>query len=459
MPAPGENFVLRLFEGQPNLVHMNVLDLGVAGVADTVALVEWAYSASAAPIVSVAGFSVMRFDITGKLLWQVSRTLCALPNVECGQWEIEGGLARTPNGFIVAGSGININDTARKPLMFAMRIDDAGALLWARTYAPTGPTLYPGRITSIAPMNLPDHYLIAAFNSVDETWLFVIDGSGVVKNSAIAPVMRVRRLRATPTQGICAIGESNPDGTPDPAILNIDPMTLAPRWWRSYTYGLSGFLFGVRWYDIAEGDRSLLVAGNLVSNVTELAQSPLLAFVATDTAAPPAVGEVRSAFLPAMGADPIHLRGVASFVEEIVPLAPGDRKARFAVTGDVKQQPWQFVIDEDGVIEWQKRYRTTGADTGKLAPTAWPAFQHILAGGSVTTGGSRSRGFLTSSPVIAPGGEKHCSTEINVTFPDHVLYSHAMTPRFEPITITAGECYHEQGPLLTVKKECLDAQG
>jgi hypothetical protein len=51
-------------------------------------------------LVSLAGFSVIRVDKDGNLMWQVSRVLCSFSNLECGQWEIEAHLATTPNGFI-----------------------------------------------------------------------------------------------------------------------------------------------------------------------------------------------------------------------------------------------------------------------------------------------------------------------------------------------------------------------
>ncbi len=93
----------------------------------------------------------------------------------------------------------------------------------------------------------------------------------------------------------------------------------------------------------------------------------MMAFVETD-AAGPKVGDVRSAFVLTMGDHPVRLRGVASFIEEIVPLAGGERKARFAVAGEVEQQPWQFLIDENGVIEWQKSYRVGAGATGEARP-------------------------------------------------------------------------------------------
>ena len=460
MATPGENFVLRLLEAvdQPNLVHMNVLDVAVAGVADTVALVEWAYGIGASPRVTLAGFSVLRFDLHGNLMWQLSRELCTFNNLECGQWEIEGHLARTSNGVIVAGSGTKIDDPARKALLFAMRIDDVGAVLWARTYAPKDPIPEYARIASIAPMSVADHFLIAANTFFDDdAWLFEIDGGGKVVNSALMPFLTVRRLRATPTQGIFAVGSlSNlpPLNMTHAAILNIDPARFSMRWQRNYFYGGESFLRGVRWFDIAEGDHSLLVVGNFVSDVTEV--SPMMAFVETD-AAGPRVGDVRSAFVPAKGDHPVRLRGVASFVEEIVPLAGAKRKARFAVSGDVEQQPWQFLIDENGVIEWQKSYRISAGATGKLAPIRWPAFQHILAGGSIATG-SRQRGFLTSSPLTPQPSDLHCSTGIAVDFLDQVLYQQQALPELETLTLEARDCYHDAGPLLRVKKGCLDSQ-
>lgn len=459
MTVPGENFVLRLLESenQPNLVHMNVLDVAVAGVADTVALVEWAYGVGAAPIVVLAGFSVMRFDLDGNLLWQLSRALCYLPNLDCGKWEIEGHLARTANGFIVAGSGIKFDDATRRPLMFAVRIDDLGAVLWTRFYAPKNPNPDYGRIASIAPMEVPNHFLIAANTFDDNAWFFEIDGAGNVVQAANAIAFHVNRLRATPTQGICAVGAlANNDisATLRTAVLCMDPVIFGSRWLCTYAYGAEGPLRGVRWLDIAEGENSLLVVGNLVSNTTEL--SPLMAFIET-AAAGTRVGYVRSAFIPKMGDRPVRLRGVAGFVEEIVPVAAAARQARFAVCGDVEGQPWQFLIDEDGVVEWQKRYRTPEGATGRLAPTRWPAFHHILAGGSVATG-TRSRGFLTSSPAAPLAGDRHCSAAIAVEFPDQELDQKQPFPRFEPFALEAREGYLEAGPLLRVKKDCLDSQ-
>ena len=163
-----------------------------------------------------------------------------------------------------------------------------------------------------------------------------------------------------------------------------------------------------------------------------------------------------------MGEQPVRMRGVSSFIEDVIPLAPTERRARFAVTGEVNHQPWQFVMDEDGTVEWQKRYRTAGADTGMLGPTAWPQYENILAAGWWMSGGARSKPFLTSSRLTIPtkpGDLSHCATEIGVAFPDQYLFSRPMTPHLDPIAIETHECFHEEGPKLEAKKGCLDAQG
>lgn len=449
MAFPGENFVIRLLgaDNPHNLIHMNVLDVAVAGVADTVALVEWAYGLTGAPVVHLAGFSVLRFDIHGNLLWQTSRTLCTFHNYECGQWEIDGHLARTSNGVLVAGTGTFFAGSNRRPLMFAVRLDEFGAILWTRLYAPPVTVANFGSIVSVAPMSTEDHFLIAANTYDDDAWLFAIDGTGKVVDAGIAPSLHVRRLRATPTQGIFAVGALSADDAGSfthAAVLNLDPAKLAVRWLRNYFYGVESPLRGVHWLDIAEGDHSLLVVGNLESNKNEL--SPLMAFLETD-AAGPKVGDVRTAFLPTYGVNPVRLRGVASFIEEIVPLAPGEHKARFAVTGDVQDLPWHFLIGEDGVVEWQKRYRTSAGFKGKLAPTRWPAFHHILAGGQIAMG-TRSWGILVSSlAAYLPTTSTFCADGLPVDFPKQTLYqqhpsmaSSLFRSKPKKATSTPGRC-------------------
>jgi hypothetical protein len=456
--SPGENFVLQLLKevNQPNLVHMNVLDVAVAGVADTVALVEWAYSAGAAPVTHMAGFSVMRFDTGGNLLWQLSRTLCTLNNFECGKWEIEGHLARASNGFVVAGSGIKIDDTTRKPLMFALRINDAGAILWSRTYEHQTPLAEFGRIVSVATMGTADHFLVAANTAFDRTWLIEIDGGGNVVNSASQHGFQTTRLRATPSQGIWAVGAAvSPAGTL-PAIVNFDAAAFDARWMLTYSFGLLAPLPGVRWLDVAEGNATLLVVGQMKTSSAE--HYPLMAYLETDPYQNGRrAGVALMAFHPGPDAHAVRWRGVSAFLEKTVEIAPSIYRAFFVVCGEVQQAPWQFQVDEEGSVLWQKRYRLPGGATGALTPSSWPAFHHILAGGVVQSGG-RSNGFLTSSPVILRPRDPRCSEGTSVELKRHELRTDRVTPSFDPLFLEARDCFLEAGPPLRVKKACLDSQ-
>jgi hypothetical protein len=458
--SPGENFVLQLLKevNQPNLVHMNVLDVAVAGVADTVALVEWAYSAGAAPVTHMAGFSVMRFDVAGNLMWQLSRTLCSFNNLECGKFEIEGHLARASNGFVVAGSGIKFDEPSRKPLMFALRIDDAGALLWARTYGSSVVRPEFGRVVSIAPMQVADHFLIAANTNFEEAWFFEIDGDGKLVSSAQVDNFHVTRLRALPTQGICALGAFyNAEGPfQHPGILNFDPTKIAARWVRYYSSaGGPPRQPGIDWLDIAEGSFSLLVVGQI--KTTSPALEPILAYIETDASGTNA-GAVRLAFLAALEGHTVRVRGVAGFVEEVVGVAAGgERKGHFAVCGEARQQPWQFLVDEVGLVHWQKTYRLPAGASGTLAPIRWPAFNNILAGGVVQSGG-RPNGFLTSSPASPRPRDLKCSADSTVKVEAHVVNSRRWSVSLDALPLEVRDCFLDAGPPLRVKKECLDSQ-
>jgi hypothetical protein len=52
-----------------------------------------------------------------------------------------------------------------------------------------------------------------------------------------------------------------------------------------------------------------------------------------------------------------------------------------------------------------------------------------------------------------------CSEETKVLFPDQILYRFQPLPSIESLKLEARECFHEEGPRLRVKKECLGARG
>jgi hypothetical protein len=153
MAIPGENFVLRLHENDGTLIHMNVLDLTVTSARERVALVEWAYGIRATA--DTAGFSILRFDPLGKLLVQISKTLCSFSGIECGNFQLETGtLLPLIDGFLVAGTATNIFSGVQHPI--AMRMDNAGNVRWAHTYVADVGHPTTARIMSIVPLQAPD---------------------------------------------------------------------------------------------------------------------------------------------------------------------------------------------------------------------------------------------------------------------------------------------------------------
>src|SRR5205814_47607 len=233
MAIPGETFVLRLHENDGTLIHMNMLDLAVAGATERVALVEWAYGGRATA--DTAGFSILRFDPLGNVVGQISKTLCSFSGLECGNFQLETGyLVPLADGFLVAGTATNIVSGVQHPI--AMRMDNAGNVRWAHQYVADVGHPTTAKITSIVPLQIPDRYLISAISSDDETWLFQIDGaSGTIASSRLVWFMRTRRLRTT-SLGVLAVGETNTLISPEPAILALDSMTATPLWLRPFTW-------------------------------------------------------------------------------------------------------------------------------------------------------------------------------------------------------------------------------
>jgi hypothetical protein len=450
MAIPGENFVLRLHEKEGTLIHMNVLDLAVTSATERVALVEWAYGIRATA--DTAGFSILRFDPLGKVLGQISKTLCSFSGIECGNFQLETGfLIPLIDGFLVAGTATNIYTGVQHPI--AMRMDNAGNVRWTHQYVADVGHPTTAKITSIVPLQTPNRYLISAVSSDDETWLFQIDGgSGFLTSSRLASFARLRRLRMT-SLGVLAVGETNPLITPEPVILALDSMTASPLWIRTFTWADEGPDTGVRWFDIAEGSDVLLVVGNVVGHVNEV--SPMMAFL--DKHSLPTPGDIIKILVPTLGADPVRLRAVINHQDLVIPLKGGDVYSAFCVTGDVKQQPWSFAIAEDQTLLWQKKLRIPATSTGREVPVIWASYEEIISGGFVTTG-STPRGFITSSPVTNGRGTTNCSEETTVTFPKGTLYEHRPLPEDEPLAMRTLDWSSDQGRDLDVKMGCLDLQ-
>lgn len=450
MAKPGENFVLRLHEKEGSLIHMNVLDLANTGAAERAALVEWAYGTRGTA--NLAGFSIIRFNPLGNVLGQISKTLCSFNNFECGNYQLETGiLIPVFDGFIVAGTATNIFTGVQNPI--AIRMDNAGSVHWAHKYVADVGHPTTAKITSMVAMQAPDRYLISALSSDDESWLFQIDGNtGFLTSSRLVSYLRIRRLRMT-TLGVLAVGETNElDGGPEPAILALDPMTAAPLWLRTATWENEGGDRGVRWFDIAEGNKVLLVVGNIVGHVNEI--SPMMAFL--DKYSAPSPGDFIKILVPTDGDTPVRLRAVINHQDLVIPITSGDDiNSAFCVTGDRNKEPWSFAIAEDQTLLWQKKLRVPAMSEGREAPVIWPSFEEIISGGFVTTG-STPRGFIASSAMTNGRGVGNCSEETNVKFPEAILYAHRSLGEDEPLTMRTLDWFSDQGQDLDVKRGCLD---
>jgi len=390
MAIPGENFVLRLREKDGTLIRMNVLDLAVTGPAERVALVEWAYGRFTTA--DTAGFTILRFDPLGNVLGQMSKTLCFISGIECGNFQLETGyLAPVVDGFILAGTATNINTGAQYPI--ALRIDNAGSVRWAHRYVADYPHPTTAKITSIVPLETPNRYLISAINPIDDdSWLFQIDAAtGYIADATFMSSTRIRRLRRT-SIGVLAVGEriASPGMLIAPIILALDTMSAAPLWLRVFRWEREGPDFGVRWFDIAEGSAVLLVVGNVVGHINEV--SPMMAFLDKESLPTPA--DIIKAIEPKLGDDAVRLRAVINHQDLVVPLKGDDVYSAFCVTGDVNKQPWSLAIAEDQTLLWQKKLRIPAASEGREVPVVWASFEEIISGGFVTTS-STPRGWYS----------------------------------------------------------------
>ena len=456
MPIPGENSVIRLKESRASLAHMNVLDVAVAGAADTVALVEWAYGSA---VLDVAGFSLLRTSprLHSDLfppnwtVWNRSYVLCSADESDCGRFVIErASLARTPDGFIVAGTAINADDN--KPTMFAMRVNDAGGVMWVKRYvakAEPPETLKPGHIVAITPMGAPDRYLVAANAELGDAWLFQIDGNGNVTRSARWFGLEVRQLRTTATQ-ILMVGAANVDTGAVALVQSLDLKTGDAAWKRAYHDTVHGPYFGWRWYDIAEAEKVLLVIGQHVAMTSE--KRTMMAFLDKTN------GDLYSHLEPILSdGAPVRLRSVISRNDEGVPLTAGAVPSSFVVAGEAANKPWYFRIGEDQAVHWQKSLRTPTGEKGTFRALAWPSYDDIAAGGSIADINT-PRGLVSWTSATIGRGKMNCSDQTRLTFGEPPLEAMRVGFSFDAVTITAERMQHRDGPLINFDRKCLRDQ-
>jgi hypothetical protein len=453
MAIPGENYILRLLEKEGNLIHMNVLDVVLSGPTERAALVEWAFGRLATA--ESGGFTILRFDPLGNVTGQISKTLCSFSGIECGEFQLETGtLLRLSDGFIVAGTATHLVTGIPNPV--AIRLDNMGNVRWGRKYV--GEIGHPttARITSIVQLQAPDRFLVSAFTSDDETFFFQIEGTtGRIAGGGVSYDARIRRMRMT-SLGVLAVGEMGTSAlNPEPVIMAFDAVTAGPLWMRWWTHEDEGGDRNVRWYDIAEGNKVLLVVGNFVGHLAFDEIFPMMAFL--DKASLPVPGAPIRVIQPT-GPEAVHLRGVINHQDLVIPLTGDTLNSFFVVTGDANKQPWSFAIAEDQTVLWQKKLKVVAGSEGRLVPVVWPSYEEVISGGLVKTG-STQRGFLVSSPFTNGRGSGKCSEETKVTFPtDTKLSPHHGLLSPQPLPMHDVDWFTDQGRDLTAKKQCLDLQ-
>lgn len=451
MAIPNENYVLRLHEKEGSLYHMRVLDLLVTGPAERTALVEWGYGRP----MDQAGFSVIRFDPLGKVLSQFSKTLCLFSNVECGNYSLEtGSLIQMKDGFIIAGTATNIYTGV--PHAIAIRVDNVGNIRWGRKYVHDIGHPSTSKIMSIVPLATPDHFLISASTSDDDTILYTIEGgSGTLLESHMLYDTVVYRLRRT-SFGVLAVGALLKGGlNPSPAIFAFTDTDVRPLWVRWAIWEKERGEHGIRWFDVAEGESKLLLIGNEGGHFGD--DSPMMTLL--DKSMLPKTTDVIKTFVPTLGDKPVRLRSAVNHQDLVIPLTTGgDTFSAFAVTGEVDQQPWLFVIKDDGTMLFQKKLRIPDGAQGGASPVIWASYEEIISGGFVKTG-STPRGFIASSPVTNLRGTSMCSAETPVVLVEDHLYAEIGLLGLDPLNMHMTDWSIDEGRDVDVKMGCLDLQG
>jgi hypothetical protein len=108
MAIPAENFVLRLHETAGN-ADPHECSRSRRHRRDGTGRTGGVGVRHARATANLAGFSILRFDPLGRVLRQISKTLCSFSNIECGNFQLETGcLIPLVDRFIVAGTATNI---------------------------------------------------------------------------------------------------------------------------------------------------------------------------------------------------------------------------------------------------------------------------------------------------------------------------------------------------------------
>lgn len=422
--VPADNYVLRLERKAQPLIGNTVLDLVVLG-GDTVALARWRSSPSS------GGFTLTRIDVTGNVVWQTTFTPCGFPpTTNCsGVWDIESGaLVRTPKGFLVAGM---FRPSGGSSCWVAVAGFDAmGKAQWMRSYFSTsgsGPT-----VVSIVPLDGGSVQFLVGVGLAGRNWSWFfsidLDGKSLGPGYRFEGTAYMTRLRTTPTQGIFAVGRRYNGPEAGGWVLSIDPASGLPRWERIYLEETAGAGIPM-WADIAEGARALVVVGGIAPDYL----NPTVALIAglqKVGGGDPRTGELKWALSPQFEQITPDLDRVVNRQAEPVPIredgdtgaevgfAPAAMWSRFAVCGALnRRMPWLFLIDDEGVLDWQKTFLKSD-QRGRLSALVWPGYDDIVAGGTTTGSDGKPMALVVSSESVPRSGSAlRCSQPAGARFP------------------------------------------
>ncbi|HXA19191.1 MAG TPA: hypothetical protein VN380_19535 [Thermoanaerobaculia bacterium] len=450
MAIPGEDFVHRLHKPTSPLLFAKVLDVMTTSASFSVVVVSWAYGTPGN--VDVAGFSVLRYDALGNVLWQTSKELSYPDGSERGKWIVE-------NATLVEAvhhnlSGAAVHAVTGDIMMFGAGFDDPAMVgdppvdVWTRRYYSGDITAAPfPRITSMAKMAFVGDSVISATHQ-SRSYLIQINEIGSVQKAWELDSVAIQRLRSTPDPRFFALGTYAFDPTMPTGGLRMefDAGTL------SFLDGVRNTdaspVFPLRWTDIALGDKAWCMVGYKYDSAGNEV-SPMIAFTNE-------FGYVEWASEPVFGNDPVSVQRVANHRDVIIGAGPFPTTSAYTVCGQAGKQPWLMLMNEDRSIQWQKNFRTRSGATGRLETLAWPSYDQVLTGGHFDS--DVPRGVFAASRTVLFRGSSNCGVEVNVSFPEMSLETYGTSTTIRETNFFDQKTPLFDGPMLDITTGCLDTE-
>jgi len=448
MAIPGEDFVHRLHKPSSSLLFARVLDVMTTSARFCVVVVSWAYGTPGN--VTVAGFSVLRFDALGNLVWQTSKELSYPDGSERGKWIVENATMVEAVHHNLAGAAVHA--VTGEVMMFGAGFDDPPIMgdppvdVWAKRYYSDIVAPLP-RITSMAKMALVgDSVISATYQS--RSYLIQVDELGSVQKAWELESVSIQRLRSTPDPRFFALGTYAFDPSMPTGGLRMEFDSGTLKFLAGVRNTDASPVFPLRWTDIALGDKAWCMVGHKYDSAGNEV-SPMIAF--TNSA-----GYVDWASEPVYGNDPVSVRRVTNHRDVIVTAGPFPTTSAYAVCGKAGKQPWLMLMNEDRSIQWQKNFRTPSGATGRFETVAWPSYDQVLTGGHFDS--NVPRGVFAASRTVIGHGSSNCGVDAKVSFPERRLETYGTS------TTIRGKNFFDQktplfdGPMLEIATGCLDME-